>query len=39
MGLSCRPTGKYKSVLTKIENAAKKRATEQNEKQNSKTSK
>ncbi len=39
MGFSCKPTGKYKSVLTKLENAAKKRAAEQNEKQNSKTSK
>lgn len=25
MGLSCKPTGKYKSLLVKLENAAKKR--------------
>ena len=32
MGLSCKPTGEFKSVLTKLENAARKRAAEQNEK-------
>jgi hypothetical protein len=34
MGLSCKPTGKFKSVLTKIENAAKKRAEEKKTKEN-----